>query len=166
MASHHGSTSATLENRQSRVPRRIRGFQGVGQRERIPVEQLVVERTESQSVYLDVRSPCLPPLDVGGYQGHGLKPQIHVKAANITTELSGMTPAMSGSWTTSWNMSAQTPFSSQRAYRLNTLFHLPQLSGSLRHWASVRSIQWTASTRRRHFSSRPAQARGRPCRCA
>ena len=42
-----------------------------------------------------------------------------------TTVLSGITAAMSGSWANCWNMSAHSPFSSQRAKRLKTLFHLP-----------------------------------------
>ena len=42
-----------------------------------------------------------------------------------TTVLSGITAAMSGSWANCLNMSAHTPFSSQRAQHLKTLFHLP-----------------------------------------
>ena len=50
-------------------------------------------------------------------------PAAHIWAR--TTVLSGMTAAMSGSWTKCFNMSAQTPFASQRADCLKKLLHLP-----------------------------------------
>lgn len=66
-------------------------------------------------------------------------PAAHIWAR--TAVLSGITAAISGSWANCLNISAQTPFSSQRAKRLNILFHFPYLSGSSRHWAPVRNIQ-------------------------
>ena len=53
-------------------------------------------------------------------------PAAHIWAR--TAVLSGMTAAMSGSWANCLDMSTQTPFSSLRAQRLKTLFHLPRTS--------------------------------------
>jgi hypothetical protein len=77
-----------------------------------------------------------------------------------TTVLSRIRCSMSGSSTKWLCIRSQTPVSHQRAKRLYTLFHLPYSSGNKRHWAPLRVIHSTASTKRRHSGSLPTYTLG------
>lgn len=69
--------------------------------------------------------------------------------------LSGMTASRSG-LAVQWSCSrCQMPLSHHRENRWYTVFHLPYRSGSSRHCAPDRAIQWTPSMKRRHCASLP-----------
>ena len=77
-----------------------------------------------------------------------------------TTVLSMIKCSISGSSTKQACICSQMPLSHQRANRLYTLFHSPYCSGSKRHWAPLRAIHRTPSTKRRQLASRPTYTLG------
>ena len=58
-------------------------------REGAQVQQLVVQRAQSQAVLLDVRSADVVPLDVGSLQPCGREPDAHVEPADAAPVLVG-----------------------------------------------------------------------------
>ena len=77
-----------------------------------------------------------------------------------TIVLSIMPFSMSGSVAKCSSIRSQTPLSHQRANRLYTLFHFPYSAGKNRHWAPLRLIHSTASTKRRQLASFPTYTFG------